>query len=63
MWMSELMPTSVRNAGVGSASMIARIGGVGLQFNNFKGTVLHSQKIVGVTVHCILYSVQTYLMT
>jgi len=28
MWMGELMPTQVRNAGVGSSSMIARIGGV-----------------------------------
>jgi len=28
MWMSELMPTTVRNAGVGSSSMVARIGGV-----------------------------------
>ena len=30
--MSELMPTTVRNAGVGSASMIARVGGVRGQF-------------------------------
>ena len=28
MWTSELMPTSVRNAGVGSCSLVARIGGV-----------------------------------
>ena len=28
MWTSELMPTTVRNAGVGSCSFVARIGGV-----------------------------------
>ena len=28
MWTSELMPTYVRNAGVGSCSFVARIGGV-----------------------------------
>ena len=28
MWTSELMPTYVRNAGVGSCSLVARIGGV-----------------------------------
>ena len=29
MWTSELIPTTVRNAGVGSYSFAARIGGVG----------------------------------
>ena len=28
MWTSELMPTYLRNAGVGSCSLVARIGGV-----------------------------------
>merc|ERR1711915_389561 len=28
MWTSELMPTTVRNAGVGSCSFVARIGGI-----------------------------------
>ena len=39
MWTSELMPTTVRNAGVGSCSFVARIGGVSL--NNFV-VIFHS---------------------
>ena len=31
MWTSELMPTTVRNAGVGSCSFVARLGGVSIK--------------------------------